>query len=73
MGLARLVLGWMRQVAGPVAARLRRLAGLGRPELEESAGVGAALFDAEEARPLLDRKQKQKQSSSGANSGNDEG
>ena len=33
MGLARLVLGWMRQAAGPVAARLRRLAGLGRLEL----------------------------------------
>ena len=56
MGLARLVLGWMRQAAGPVAARLRRLAGLGRLELEESAGIGAAPFDAEEACPLLDKK-----------------
>ena len=55
----------MRQAAGPVAARLRRLTGLGRLELEESAGIGAAPFDAEEACPLLDRKQKQKQSTGG--------
>ena len=42
MGLARLVLGWMRQVAGPVAARLRRLAGLGRLELRMEMDQGEA-------------------------------